>query len=244
MVATNAFGLGVDKADIRCVYHYHVPGSLEAYAQEAGRGGRDGKPARCVLFFSPDDVAIQEYFLKGTYPTRRQVRAVYALLGLALFVVRGGAAAVSAGHQRVAVRPGGRRDAAREPQLREEVADVASDRLLADPEPCGDHAVGQAGGHEAQHFHLARRESPGVTTRQLLPDLLDPRQLGPGAQVPELRKSGVQLCGRAALVPEVATSEGDEHPGPKGLERSFELPPEILRLAQPAERRPRLAFAE
>lgn len=77
MVATNAFGLGVDKPNIRNVLHYHVPGSLEAYAQEAGRGGRDGKPARCVLLFSPDDVAIQEYFLSGTYPTKRQVRMVY-----------------------------------------------------------------------------------------------------------------------------------------------------------------------
>jgi ATP-dependent DNA helicase RecQ len=80
MVATNAFGLGVDKANIRNVLHYHVPGSLEAYAQEAGRGGRDGKPARCVLLFSPDDVAIQEYFLSGTYPTKRQVRQVYEAL--------------------------------------------------------------------------------------------------------------------------------------------------------------------
>jgi ATP-dependent DNA helicase RecQ len=80
MIATNAFGLGVDKANIRYVLHYHVPGSLEAYAQEAGRGGRDGKPARCVLLFSPDDVAIQEYFLTGTYPSRRQVRAVYKTL--------------------------------------------------------------------------------------------------------------------------------------------------------------------
>ncbi|MEM9492316.1 MAG: helicase-related protein, partial [Myxococcota bacterium] len=80
MIATNAFGLGVDKKNIRYVLHYHVPGSLESYAQEAGRGGRDGKPARCVLLFSPDDVAIQEYFLTGTYPTRRQVRAVYKSL--------------------------------------------------------------------------------------------------------------------------------------------------------------------
>ncbi len=80
MVATNAFGLGVDKANIRNVLHYHVPGSLETYAQEAGRGGRDGKPARCVLLFSPDDVAIQEYFLSGTYPTKRQVRMVYEAL--------------------------------------------------------------------------------------------------------------------------------------------------------------------
>ena len=80
MVATNAFGLGVDKSNIRNVLHYHVPGSLEAYAQEAGRGGRDGKPARCVLLFSPDDVAIQEYFLSGTYPTKRQVLQVYDAL--------------------------------------------------------------------------------------------------------------------------------------------------------------------
>jgi ATP-dependent DNA helicase RecQ len=80
MIATNAFGLGVDKANIRYVLHYHVPGSLEAYAQEAGRGGRDGKPSRCVLMFSPDDVAIQEYFLTGTYPSRRQVRAVFKAL--------------------------------------------------------------------------------------------------------------------------------------------------------------------
>jgi ATP-dependent DNA helicase RecQ len=80
MIATNAFGLGVDKRDIRYVMHYHVPGSLEQYAQEAGRGGRDDKPARCVLLFSPDDVAIQEYFLKGTYPTRRQVRQVFKAL--------------------------------------------------------------------------------------------------------------------------------------------------------------------
>lgn len=80
MVATNAFGLGVDKANVRNVLHYHVPGSLEAYAQEAGRGGRDGKPARCVLLFSPDDVAIQEYFLSGTYPTKRQVRQVFDAL--------------------------------------------------------------------------------------------------------------------------------------------------------------------
>ncbi|MCW5805447.1 MAG: ATP-dependent DNA helicase RecQ, partial [Deltaproteobacteria bacterium] len=88
MVATNAFGLGVDKPNIRNVLHYHVPGSLEAYAQEAGRGGRDGKPARCVLLFSPDDVAIQEYFLSGTYPTKRQVLQVYNALGEFTKVVR------------------------------------------------------------------------------------------------------------------------------------------------------------
>jgi helicase-like protein/RecQ helicase-like protein len=76
MAATNAFGLGVDKPDIRYVIHFHVPGSLEAYVQEAGRAGRDGKLARCILLWSPDDVAIQEYFQEGNYPSPKQVRQV------------------------------------------------------------------------------------------------------------------------------------------------------------------------
>jgi hypothetical protein len=76
MLATNAFGLGVDKPDIRYVLHFHVPGSLEAYVQEAGRAGRDGKPSRCILLWSPDDVAIQEYFQEGNYPSGKQVRQV------------------------------------------------------------------------------------------------------------------------------------------------------------------------
>jgi ATP-dependent DNA helicase RecQ len=76
MLATNAFGLGVDKPDIRYVLHFHVPGSLEAYVQEAGRAGRDGKASRCILLWSPDDVAIQEYFQEGNYPSGKQVRLV------------------------------------------------------------------------------------------------------------------------------------------------------------------------
>jgi ATP-dependent DNA helicase RecQ len=64
IVATNAFGMGVDKADLRFVVHYDVPGSVEAYYQEAGRAGRDGEPAECALLFTYADVRIQETLIK------------------------------------------------------------------------------------------------------------------------------------------------------------------------------------
>ena len=62
-VATNAFGMGINKPDIRLVVHYNIPGTLEAYYQEAGRGGRDGRPARCIILFSYQDRFIQEFFI-------------------------------------------------------------------------------------------------------------------------------------------------------------------------------------
>jgi hypothetical protein len=63
MVATSAFGLGIDKPDIRYIIHYQAPASLERYLQEAGRAGRDGHPARCVLLFDESDLEIQEHLL-------------------------------------------------------------------------------------------------------------------------------------------------------------------------------------
>jgi ATP-dependent DNA helicase RecQ len=76
MIATSAFGLGVDKSDIRYVVHYQVPGALEAYVQEAGRAGRDGLPARCILLWLPDDLAVQRHFLSEGPATRSQVKKV------------------------------------------------------------------------------------------------------------------------------------------------------------------------
>ncbi len=80
VVATNAFGMGIDKAGLRFIVHYDVPGSLEAYYQEVGRAGRDGKPATCLLLFNYADTFTQEFFIDGNCPPRALVEEVYRVL--------------------------------------------------------------------------------------------------------------------------------------------------------------------
>ncbi len=78
--ATNAFGMGIDKKDIRLIIHYNMPGSIENYYQEIGRAGRDGKDSAVFLLYSQHDKNIQEYFLNSANPSKEIVEKVYNIV--------------------------------------------------------------------------------------------------------------------------------------------------------------------
>lgn len=80
IAATNAFGMGLDRQDVRCVIHYDLPASLEVYYQETGRAGRDGKPARAVLLYSPQDRSLQEWFIENDTPSTFEMKKLWHAL--------------------------------------------------------------------------------------------------------------------------------------------------------------------
>lgn len=80
IVATNAFGMGINKPNVRFVLHADMPGTMEHYTQEAGRAGRDGEPSECVLFFGYQDVVLQRFFIDGNNPSPKLLQEILLLL--------------------------------------------------------------------------------------------------------------------------------------------------------------------
>ncbi len=90
MIATNAFGMGIDKADVRLIVHTDIPDSVEAYFQEAGRAGRDGKPAKAILLIGPSDRKVADQRIAANFPEIETIKKVYQAAGNYCHVAIGG----------------------------------------------------------------------------------------------------------------------------------------------------------